>query len=277
VACLLLVSPLLAEEKKPKEKPPPPTAAQLLGWMADLGSRESLKREQAALALFRSGEAAGPILQKAAEGSPGPLAARARRLLRCLRWRIHPGRRDLWLLMEGFEERRYLGKLGAIHRMEKMLDVGALDVVIRISQTARSARIRDYAARSAGRILFRLGGGRGDLLTALNTKGCDLLKTKKYDEAIKQFDKMLEIAPKNSTALYNKACAYSLKGDVDRAIDFLRQAVANGFRDREHIEGDADLENVRKDPRYRKIVAGLDYGGDGRKPWGDGRQKKGDD
>lgn len=49
---------------------------------------------------------------------------------------------------------------------------------------------------------------------------------------------------------YQLACAQGRQGKVDAAIDSLGKAVALGFRDRGHADGDADLRIVRGDPRY---------------------------
>ena len=57
--------------------------------------------------------------------------------------------------------------------------------------------------------------------------------------------------------LYNLACAYALKGDTDRAIETLGQAVEAGFRNRSWIENDRDFDGVRKDERFQKILEKL--------------------
>lgn len=50
-----------------------------------------------------------------------------------------------------------------------------------------------------------------------------------------------------ANALYDAACAYALKGKPDDALDHLKQAVDAGFKNRGHIEADADLASLRGD------------------------------
>jgi hypothetical protein len=54
-----------------------------------------------------------------------------------------------------------------------------------------------------------------------------------------------------AVASYNLACAYSLIGERDRALEALGAAKRAGFANRELMATDPDLEPVRKDPRFR--------------------------
>jgi len=129
--------------------------------------------------------------------------------------------------------------------LERFADPHALAVLGQIARHDVSARVRAYADRTAGRVLFRMGGGTGTLLTALNTVGCRHLAKDEFEKAHARFDEMLRIMPGNATALYNKACTYARAKDVDLACAYLKKAVINGFKDLEHIEGDSDLANIR--------------------------------
>jgi hypothetical protein len=46
-------------------------------------------------------------------------------------------------------------------------------------------------------------------------------------------------------------------GDKDRALELLDQAVQQGFGYRAWLEKDSDLDPVRDDPRFAKILARL--------------------
>ena len=48
---------------------------------------------------------------------------------------------------------------------------------------------------------------------AWNIKGNVLVKMARYDDALKSYDKALAIEPTFAGAVYNRGCAYSLKGD----------------------------------------------------------------
>ena len=58
-------------------------------------------------------------------------------------------------------------------------------------------------------------------------------------------------------AHYNIACAYSLMGKRDEAINELKLAVKSGWNDTAHMEQDTDLDNIREMHEYKVIVAGL--------------------
>ncbi len=53
---------------------------------------------------------------------------------------------------------------------------------------------------------------------------------------------------------YNAACLYSLMNETDQALEFLRKALENGYRDFAHMELDPDLANVRSLDVYKALV-----------------------
>ncbi|MBI5763027.1 MAG: dienelactone hydrolase family protein [Planctomycetes bacterium] len=95
-------------------------------------------------------------------------------------------------------------------------------------------------------------------------------EAKEYDKALKLALKAQKIADVGLTN-YNVACMYSLKGDKDKAFEYLERAIKKGDFPRsitDQMEGDSDLDNIRKDARYEKMVAlaksGKAKGGDRR-------------
>jgi serine/threonine protein kinase/tetratricopeptide (TPR) repeat protein len=70
--------------------------------------------------------------------------------------------------------------------------------------------------------------------------------------------------------LYDAACVFSLvsaqvrnnpeqtRHYTSRAVELLRQAWASGFNDFEHIKKDTDLDPVRQDEGYKKLIAELE-------------------
>ena len=58
-------------------------------------------------------------------------------------------------------------------------------------------------------------------------------------------------------ATYNLACAYSLQKKPNDAFVALEKAIELGFGDVQQIEGDTDLDNLRKDKRYAKLIEKL--------------------
>ena len=63
----------------------------------------------------------------------------------------------------------------------------------------------------------------------------------------------LEIDPEQTCTLYNLACLDASKGEIDRAFDTLRRAIAAGYRDREWAVHDPDLEPLREDARWAEL------------------------
>ncbi|HUP46850.1 MAG TPA: M56 family metallopeptidase [Thermoanaerobaculia bacterium] len=84
--------------------------------------------------------------------------------------------------------------------------------------------------------------------------GLDLLRLRKLDESIAAFENAVRLDSKTSTALYNIACAYSLKGDVKSANTYLWRAVENGFDNASKLKNDPDLRNVRSQIRHEELV-----------------------
>jgi TolB-like protein/Flp pilus assembly protein TadD len=78
-------------------------------------------------------------------------------------------------------------------------------------------------------------------------------------------DRALAIGPEEPHVLYNVACAYSLGGDVERAIRALEKSIRFGQAYREWIEHDSDLDALRADPRFQALVEQLEYRREGAK------------
>ena len=64
----------------------------------------------------------------------------------------------------------------------------------------------------------------------------------------------VKLIPGDPTWHYNLACALSHNSTPKAALDELSRAVDFGFRDANAIEKDNDLDSIRKDPRFAKIV-----------------------
>ena len=66
--------------------------------------------------------------------------------------------------------------------------------------------------------------------------------------------RLVALRPADPTSHYNLACRYALLKQPDLAIVTLRKAVELGYRDHRFMEEDHDLDSIRKDPRYRKLL-----------------------
>lgn len=55
-------------------------------------------------------------------------------------------------------------------------------------------------------------------------------------------------------AAYNVACEYALMGDKGPALEWLDNAFKHGFTNVDHVKQDKDLDSIRDEPQYKKIV-----------------------
>ena len=71
-------------------------------------------------------------------------------------------------------------------------------------------------------------------------------------------ERALDTDRNEPAVLYNVACAYSMMGDVERAIELLTEAIDNGFGYRAWLENDNSLEALREDARFKALLNRLD-------------------
>lgn len=76
----------------------------------------------------------------------------------------------------------------------------------------------------------------------------------RLEAATASFGKALERGYRKPTTLYNLACAEARSGNKDKAFDRLFQAVDAGFDDAGRIDDDSDLDALRRDPRFKKVL-----------------------
>ncbi|MBN2431709.1 MAG: hypothetical protein JXQ27_09550 [Acidobacteria bacterium] len=67
----------------------------------------------------------------------------------------------------------------------------------------------------------------------------------------------LLVDPRSPHAHYDLACAFARLGETDVALTHLEQAVKNGFKRVDLLEKDDDLDNLRRLPRFERLLAGL--------------------
>lgn len=85
--------------------------------------------------------------------------------------------------------------------------------------------------------------------------GVTLSRLKQRKKARACFLKTLRLDPKYAWAYYDLACLDALEEKPKAAFENLEKAVARGFRDIQHLCRDADLRSLRRDPRWKAIVA----------------------
>lgn len=85
-----------------------------------------------------------------------------------------------------------------------------------------------------------------------------LHEAKDFKESVRLFKRIHFQFPKHQigfTSAYNVACGYALAGDKDRALDWLETSVKSGFSKIDHLRSDPDLDTLRDEKRYKRLLA----------------------
>jgi tetratricopeptide (TPR) repeat protein len=94
--------------------------------------------------------------------------------------------------------------------------------------------------------------------------GLDLLRLRRLDESINAFESSIREGEKESTSMYNIACAYSLKGDVASGMSWLDKAIEAGFDGDDKMRNDPDIALLRQQSGFdalRRKAKDLSMGG----------------
>ena len=82
----------------------------------------------------------------------------------------------------------------------------------------------------------------------------------RHPEAIEAFKRAAELGYRKATAMYNIACGYAMLNDNDNALTWLQRALDNGFEQTELLASDSDLDPIRTDARFKKLLATVPHG-----------------
>lgn len=83
------------------------------------------------------------------------------------------------------------------------------------------------------------------------------LGAKKAGQAAAAYEKAAQSDAFRTSALYNAACAYAMKNDNTRAIDFLGRAIDAGMKNKDYLLSDPDLASLRSDARFQQLISKL--------------------
>jgi hypothetical protein len=114
-------------------------------------------------------------------------------------------------------------------------------------------RIQAQDPAGAAKILEGVTAREPGNARAWRLLGVALQQSKQYDKAIEAYLKALAIQP-DPTATYNIGTAYARKNDPDRAFEWLAKAKATKRFDMSFLQVDNDLDALRGDPRYAKML-----------------------
>lgn len=100
--------------------------------------------------------------------------------------------------------------------------------------------------------------------SVLSVGSCTPFAYSGMGEAGKAIETMRYILENDTTdvegTLYNAACIYARLGQKNEAIEYLKKAVAKGYKDFHHIEADYDLDCLRGMPEYQEIISSCNPG-----------------
>jgi hypothetical protein len=82
-------------------------------------------------------------------------------------------------------------------------------------------------------------------------------QAKRYREALALDRRLAATRPNDPIAFYNLACSHALLKQITRGFAALKRAIQCGYRDHEQMQLDADLETLRKDPRWHELLGAI--------------------
>ena len=103
-------------------------------------------------------------------------------------------------------------------------------------------------------IIFNSYGQNYDVLIK---KADSCYEAKNYKLSTEYFGKAFQSKPDFKKNYYNAACAASLANDKKKSLIWFKTSINNGFNNLNHINSDTDLDNIRKEKKFVKIVAEL--------------------
>lgn len=89
---------------------------------------------------------------------------------------------------------------------------------------------------------------------AYANRGVTFMQQRKYNKALDDLKKAVELSPRDKNIHYNLTALYALQGHKDRAFDSLDQALKLGFNQYDVLRSDPDLQNLRTDPEFRRVL-----------------------
>lgn len=89
---------------------------------------------------------------------------------------------------------------------------------------------------------------------AYGNRGVAYMMQKKYNKALDDLTNAVRMDPTDGNAFYNLAALHTLRQELDLAVDALDQALTHGFDDYDALRRDADLEGLRRQPEFRKLL-----------------------
>jgi tetratricopeptide (TPR) repeat protein len=121
---------------------------------------------------------------------------------------------------------------------------------------------RKAIAKEAGTTIVIVGGKPGEPFTPSpwerTSEGLVHFANKDYEKAAEVYESFLAETPGNPGFLYNLACAESLLGRKEEALQHLRQSVEIDAVYKKNALEDPDFDAIRDDPEFSAITGQAD-------------------
>ena len=127
------------------------------------------------------------------------------------------------------------------------------------------------ALRHSVEVLARLFQGADNPVERIRKifeQGYEAHTMARYEEAEKHFTEVARLCDREGKGLakvsmrwyknaahYNIACGRALRGDTDGALIAMEEALKGGYNRFDHMRRDSDLDSIRDDDRYKKLIA----------------------
>ncbi len=95
-----------------------------------------------------------------------------------------------------------------------------------------------------------------DSPSTLYNRGITYRHLERYEEALADYASALQLKPGYPRPLYNSACVLSLMGKSDESLSYLQKAIDADEKYRQMAADDSDFDNIRDDPRFRRLIEG---------------------
>ena len=85
-------------------------------------------------------------------------------------------------------------------------------------------------------------------------KGVALNDLEKPEDAIKCYNKALEINPDYTFPIYRKACLESLRNNKQESINYLKKVIEIDEKIIERVKLEADFDNIRDSDEFKELI-----------------------
>ncbi|MBN2120577.1 MAG: tetratricopeptide repeat protein [Candidatus Omnitrophica bacterium] len=100
----------------------------------------------------------------------------------------------------------------------------------------------------------RLVNNEPNFAEALSCLGEAYTRGGLFNEGLEVDLRLAKLKPDDPVVYYNLACSYSLLGRIDEAFSALKKSILLGYEDFSYILKDKDLENIRRDKRFLRLM-----------------------